>query len=418
MTEIKRISEDPCFPLTVNSCVEVTPSPRSQPSSRNKRKAKASPSYRKRSPLFAAIDPTSCYSCVESLGSLVEALGGATPLRQCAAGSSSSPCAECQAVIDPAVALFKNCPKFLNLYNSGVASLYHQDTATLSESCWRNREYVLEDSVRHLCEKECFMRAYLPYRAWYDLNQRALSAKFYEKWKGYPLEGWTCHPVAGSDTPKVYFQNINDESGKRYDTIPKVLNYFGTKKALTKALASKRRRIAEFDPQPLEKYLHVKLEDSVRSPMGLLEELVADDPWRLLLSTILLNRTSRAQVDRAFFEFLQRWPSPQEAVRACTEEIVEVIHSLGFHKRAEGIQRFSRDYMVLVKSKDPFHLTMAEVLSLHQCGKYSYEAYRLFIDRDAEVIPKDHALAAYADYKFAIFVKDGKNNSPRDLSTA
>jgi hypothetical protein len=33
------------------------------------------------------------------------------------------------------------------------------------------------------------------------------------------------------------------------------------------------------------------------SPYGLLEELLWDRPWRLLLCCILLNQTSRAQVD-------------------------------------------------------------------------------------------------------------------------
>ena len=150
--------------------------------------------------------------------------------------------------------------------------------------------------------------------------------------------------------------------------------------------------------------------------LGLLEELLADNPWRLLLSTIMLNRTSRVQVDHVLFEFLQRWPTPQMVVSASTEVISGVVRSLGLgNKRAQGIQRFSSDYLALSETKsDPFSLSEEDVTGLHHCGAYAYDAYCIFIQRNIAVLPEDLVLASYVEYKLAV---RGGNKERRNFLT-
>ena len=104
------------------------------------------------------------------------------------------------------------------------------------------------------------------------------------------------------------------------------------------------------------------------SPLGLIEEFYINDPWKLLISTIFLNRTRRIQVDRILYKFFNKFPTPQDVV-ACigdddddevcnhqneeTEVIIStMIRPLGIHhRRAKGIMQFTRDYMQLIGHK-------------------------------------------------------------------
>lgn len=61
-----------------------------------------------------------------------------------------------------------------------------------------------------------------------------------------------------------------------------------------------------------------------RSPFGLLEEILWADEWKLLVACMMLNCTTRLQVDRVLWRLFLLVPSPEEAVRLGAEaELVE-----------------------------------------------------------------------------------------------
>jgi hypothetical protein len=164
---------------------------------------------------------------------------------------------------------------------------------------------------------------------------------------------------------------------------------------------------------------------SLCSPLGLLEELFGDDPWRLLLSTILLNRTRRIQVDLSMHTFLQRWPTAESTIQANVDEISDVIAPLGIrYRRARGIVRFSREYLELLSNKKAqtsnnnesntestkekgtsSELSKGEIMNLFHCGEYASDAYRIFVQRDWDTSPTDHALQAYVEWKRGLNTK-------------
>lgn len=171
----------------------------------------------------------------------------------------------------------------------------------------------------------------------------------------------------------------------------------------------------------------------IETPLGLLEELFCDDPWQLLISAILLNRTSRVQVDAALFEFLRQWPNAAAAAKADPEIMSLVIKPLGLrNRRARGIIRFSTEYLELLNNKSSqqkdetgsipadvatssteataghddsdtrsvaFHLSKEDILGLFYCGEYVHAAYQLFILRDLRTDHPDHALRWYSEYQ-------------------
>lgn len=165
------------------------------------------------------------------------------------------------------------------------------------------------------------------------------------------------------------------------------------------------------------------------TPLGLLEELFCQQPWQLLVSAILLNRTSRIQVDAPFFEFLRRWPNPTSAAKADPEEMALVIQPLGLrNKRAKGIIRFSKEYLCLLETKQQkenenrnedcespakeatstsmarqsiiaSNLSREDILGLFYCGEYVWAAYQLFIRRDLRTDHPDTFIGFYVEYQ-------------------
>jgi len=189
-------------------------------------------------------------------------------------------------------------------------------------------------------------------------------------------------------------------------------------KVVGRSCPSKRRLFVEEDSP--ESHWLMCSKESVDSPLGLLEELFSD-PWRLLISTIFLNRTSRVQVDAVLYQFLIKWPTPAAAADAIVEEMALVIKPLGLrNRRARGIIRFSNEYLCLLKTKEQqfqervccegekgdvlsgaCQLSKEDIFGLYNCGQYAYAAYQIFIKKELRIDPQDHALNWYVEFQRA-----------------
>eukprot|EP00559_Dactyliosolen_fragilissimus_P006525 CAMPEP_0184862560 /NCGR_PEP_ID=MMETSP0580-20130426/7009_1 /TAXON_ID=1118495 /ORGANISM="Dactyliosolen fragilissimus" /LENGTH=502 /DNA_ID=CAMNT_0027360489 /DNA_START=231 /DNA_END=1739 /DNA_ORIENTATION=+ len=180
---------------------------------------------------------------------------------------------------------------------------------------------------------------------------------------------------------------------------------------------------------------------TIQSPFGLLEELFYRSPWKLIVSTILLNRTRRTQVDVIMFRFLDKWPTARDVANSNPDKVAKLIEPLGLSKkRAHTLIRFSREFLTLIDiqrqvlkleqdkctvvsyenrvkhcnntmscdENDSKFLTdtmcsfdSKDILHLYGCGQYASDAYDIFIKRrlpDGPVM--DHALRYYVEYKF------------------
>lgn len=180
------------------------------------------------------------------------------------------------------------------------------------------------------------------------------------------------------------------------------------KKMLSIAKATLTIKGNRVEKQPRSLFLSSKDALVVKSPLGLLEELFAHDPWQLLLCAILLNRTQRKQADLVLYEFLQQWPTPLLVLeKASSNDIARCIAPLGIHvRRSRGILIFCSDYVALLDKKKKsmkraeFYLTRSEIMGMYHCGEYAADVYEIFIQKQwRNVQPKDHALKAYVEWK-------------------
>jgi A/G-specific adenine glycosylase len=66
------------------------------------------------------------------------------------------------------------------------------------------------------------------------------------------------------------------------------------------------------------------------------------DPYRVLIGEILLQRTQGKQVVQVYERFLDRWPTLEDLSRARRTSIASVIRPLGLEKRAVTIAAMAR----------------------------------------------------------------------------
>jgi len=67
------------------------------------------------------------------------------------------------------------------------------------------------------------------------------------------------------------------------------------------------------------------------------------DPYRVLVAEILLIRTRRDAVAKAYGRFVERFPTARDLAAADPREVEELIRPLGLRRRAELLVRMARD---------------------------------------------------------------------------
>uniref|UniRef100_UPI0037E96F07 methyl-CpG-binding domain protein 4 n=1 Tax=Semicossyphus pulcher TaxID=241346 RepID=UPI0037E96F07 len=125
-----------------------------------------------------------------------------------------------------------------------------------------------------------------------------------------------------------------------------------------------------------------------RSPYNLVQETLFHDPWKLLVATIFLNKTSGKMAIPVLWQFFERYPSAQVTREADWKPMSELIRPLGLYElRAKILVRFSDEYLTK-QWRYP--------IELHGIGKYGNDSYRIFcVEEWREVTPKDHMLNKY-----------------------
>lgn len=133
------------------------------------------------------------------------------------------------------------------------------------------------------------------------------------------------------------------------------------------------------------------------SPYSLIEEVLYSDPWKLLVATILLNKTSATMVRSILGRLFHQWPTPQAMRMANEDTLSSLLWPLGlYRKRAMAIKRMSGEYL---------DLDWRNPQELYMCGRYASDAYFIFCRgqwRDMEEDPpRDKDLKRYWDFLVA-----------------
>lgn len=125
-----------------------------------------------------------------------------------------------------------------------------------------------------------------------------------------------------------------------------------------------------------------------RSPWGLIQEELYPDEWKCLVVCLMLNCTSRRQVEKILPEFFRRWPGPSELCAANPIDIEQLISVLGFGKRRTGrLRDMSSTYLIG---------NWKHISELPGVGDYATRMWEIFFQGNlGKDPPKDGALKLY-----------------------
>ena len=117
-----------------------------------------------------------------------------------------------------------------------------------------------------------------------------------------------------------------------------------------------------------------------------------NDPWRVLIICILLNRTQGRTAEPVISELFERWPTAPALADECTVgELYALISFLGFgEKRTQyilGTSYCCAKAMILGKK-----ITEISVREMPGCGSYAKEAWDMIVLGRRDFWPNDKEL--------------------------
>ncbi|KAI0311308.1 DNA glycosylase [Amylostereum chailletii] len=182
---------------------------------------------------------------------------------------------------------------------------------------------------------------------------------------------------------------------------------------------------------------HQKLLDA--KPV-LIQECVRDDPWKLLVAVMFLNKTRGKYSVPIFWQLLERWPTPEAMETADEAEIADMIRCLGLQNvRAQRLIALSTLYvtnppvpasytgglqskyyrqpgtlaaqyaanfaLARARRKTDKYPVITPVSHLAGSGAYAKDSYRIFCaegDEWKRVVPEDKELVRYLKWRWAV----------------
>ncbi|KAJ7181798.1 DNA glycosylase [Mycena crocata] len=143
----------------------------------------------------------------------------------------------------------------------------------------------------------------------------------------------------------------------------------------------------------------------------LIQETVADDPWKLLVAVTLLNKTAGKLALPVFWQIMATWSTAWALSQATESDLVTLIRPLGTQNiRAKRLISLSRAYLqdppVATRRAPRAKYPPTPISHLPGAGAYALDSYRIFCSGPAseewkDVNPTDKELIRYLKWKWA-----------------
>lgn len=120
----------------------------------------------------------------------------------------------------------------------------------------------------------------------------------------------------------------------------------------------------------------------------LIQENYPNNPWKILVCSILLNQTNNKQVRPILDSVFGLIPDIDSAINCNAESLAAIIKTTGFYNiKARRIIEMSKAY------KEGF----TRVTELPGVGIYANESWEIFVNGNLDIKPTDGKLRAYLD---------------------
>jgi A/G-specific adenine glycosylase len=101
-----------------------------------------------------------------------------------------------------------------------------------------------------------------------------------------------------------------------------------------------------------------------------------DDPYRILVSELMLQQTQVATVKGYYARWLEQFPTMQELARAEERDVLRAWEGLGYYNRARNLHRCAK--VIVSERNGQLPSTAEELLRLPGIGRYTAGAVRSF----------------------------------------
>lgn len=108
------------------------------------------------------------------------------------------------------------------------------------------------------------------------------------------------------------------------------------------------------------------------------------DPYRILVSEIMLQQTQVARVLGFYKNFIKRFPNFRALARAKSADVLRAWQGLGYNRRALALHRLAKEIVENYGGRLP--RDTESLLSLPGIGKYTASAIRTFAFHEAEIM--------------------------------
>ncbi|MFA7404098.1 MAG: A/G-specific adenine glycosylase [Pelobacteraceae bacterium] len=122
------------------------------------------------------------------------------------------------------------------------------------------------------------------------------------------------------------------------------------------------------------------------------------DPYRILVSEIMLQQTQVERVKLKYAEFLGAFPTINSLAEAPLSEVLQVWQGLGYNRRAIFLKRCSEE--VVNRYAGKFPSTVSELQSLPGIGHYTARAVAAFAFGIAEPLIETNIRAVFIHFFF------------------
>ena len=127
---------------------------------------------------------------------------------------------------------------------------------------------------------------------------------------------------------------------------------------------------------------------TIQSREILIQEDYVNDPWKMLVCCILLNKTNNKQVRPILSSVFELIPDPMSTIGCDPKVLAAVIKTTGFQNvKASRIIKLSEKWINGFK----------DVSELPGIGRYGKDSWKIFIEGGVDTIPTDKKLLAYLE---------------------
>lgn len=118
-----------------------------------------------------------------------------------------------------------------------------------------------------------------------------------------------------------------------------------------------------------------------------------------MVCCVLLNRTTRKQVDLVVEDLFSDYPTADDMAEARIPELREILRPLGFStQRSQRLIAMSEEWRDIYEAGE---VNVESVATLPGVGPYTLDAYRMLVLGDLTVTPDDKELRKWLSWRLS-----------------